>query len=71
MTHLALDGPYNGTYLDELTALNSGYSLTLWPTGEEVWVHSTSAHLTAVEDDTPYESPEAIIIEAVMDAEIR
>jgi hypothetical protein len=63
MTHLALDGPYNGTYLDELTAYHSGYALALWPTGEEVWVHSSSVHLTAEDEEA--------IVESVMDAELR
>ena len=63
MTHLALDGPYNGTYLDELTARRNGYSLSMWSTGEEVWIHESAAHLNP--DD-----PE-VIINAILDAEIR
>lgn len=63
MTHLALDGPYNGTYLDELTARRNGYSLSVWPTGEEVWLHESSAHLHPADADA--------IIDAVFDAEVR
>jgi hypothetical protein len=64
MTHLALDGPFNGTYLDELTAIRNDYSLTTWPTGEEVWVHGSSTHLLHPED-------EQAIVDAVIDAELR
>lgn len=38
MIALALDGPYNGYYISDLTAALAGYELLEWPTGEEVWV---------------------------------
>lgn len=41
MKLLALDGPLNGQYIDEPTALTNEYSKAEWPTGEEVWEHHT------------------------------
>lgn len=38
MIALALDGPFNGQYLSELSAKAAGYELIEWPTGEEVWM---------------------------------
>ena len=55
MIALALDGPYNGYYISDLTAKLGGYELIEWPTGEEVWVE-TSNRFTE-----PQEFSEAIL----------
>ncbi len=45
MIALALDGPFNGEYLSELSAKAAGYELVEWPTGEEVWMEGRN-HLS-------------------------
>jgi hypothetical protein len=38
---LALDGPFNGQYISNILASMAGYSLEEWPTGEQVWFHTS------------------------------
>lgn len=40
MIALALDGPFNGQYLSDLSAKATGYQLLEWPNGEEVWMQA-------------------------------
>lgn len=38
---LALDGPFNGEYINEVVAGAAGYVLTEWQPGEEAWLHTS------------------------------
>lgn len=39
---LALDGPFNGEYINEIIAAAAGYELIEWQPGEEAWLHHKS-----------------------------
>lgn len=39
MRDLALDGPYNGLYIDPKTAEENGYTLIDWQEGEQAYFH--------------------------------
>lgn len=52
MIALALDGPFNGHYLSDLTAKSAGYELIRWPTGEDVWVEANKAFVEPTDFET-------------------
>ena len=65
---LALDGPLNGSYISEQEARDE-YLRTLWPSGEEVYVHYSSKHVNGEYDPDPiHPEDEKVIRDIVLNA---
>lgn len=54
-THIALDGPLNGDYIDAQQAFAHEYELTEWTEGELAYVHVPTATLETDENGVPLE----------------
>lgn len=57
-THIALDGPLNGTYITEQQAADNDYALTEWTTGEYAYVHLPNVENFTGPDGVPVELAE-------------